>query len=77
VFDTTGFSGPFVLLRDADGTFANADVVYGVTSGSTFTSTGFQIGGDGYYTLAQADLPVVTTASASNIWYDSAVSEAP
>jgi len=65
-FDTAGFNGPFALLVDDDGVFADATTVSGLTEGDTFSSLGVEIEPGSYFTFGRVDLPVVTTASISN-----------
>ncbi|MBI5384179.1 MAG: VCBS repeat-containing protein [Verrucomicrobia bacterium] len=61
-FDVSGWANAFVLLTDADGTFANATVIYGERTGDTFTAPGVSLEDGVFYTVAAVDAPTVTTA---------------
>ncbi|MDD4016709.1 MAG: choice-of-anchor Q domain-containing protein [Kiritimatiellae bacterium] len=77
VWDVTGLTGPFALLVDDDGVFADGTLVSGTTWEGVFRANDVNLTDVGYLTLAYTtesyDLPYVETLAVSNVTYHSAV----
>ncbi len=71
-FDLAGWTGDFVLLVDADGTFADASVRTGSRQNDRFAAPGLELDDGAFYTLGHVVLPSVTTAPVSGIASDGA-----
>jgi hypothetical protein len=71
--DTTGFTGPFILLADADGVFSDGIRLEGLLSGKTFVARTVALQDGWYYTLGRVDLPQLATLVPSNITWSAAM----
>ncbi len=72
-FDTTGFSGPFALLVDADGVFSDSAQVSGSTDNGMFTAPDVSLTNGFYYTLGRINAPLLATAPISNVLWTTAM----